>query len=158
MEAIESRLSGHVWPIVAVIATACIAANGGRVGSTQVMNAHFDGKRFPARAVDFLERSDILDPVLAPDYWGGYLIYRLYPKTLVVVDDRHDLYGEEFLKSYVRMVHVEPGWESFLREHDVHYVLMPRESSLANILMLTTHWKTKDSDQATVLFERTESW
>jgi hypothetical protein len=158
MEAIESRLSGHVWPIAAVIAAGCIAANGGRLGTRQLMNAHFDGNRFPVRAVDFIERSDIREPVLAPDYWDGYLIYRLYPKTLVVVDDRHDLYGEEFLKSYVRMVHVEPGWEKFLREHDVHYVLMPRESPLANILMLTTHWKTKDSDPATVLFERTESW
>lgn len=158
MEAIESRLSGHVWPIVAVVATACIAANGGRVGSTQVMSVHFDEHRFPVRAVDFLERSDIREPVLTPDYWGGYLIYRLYPKTLPIVDDRHDLYGEEFLKSYLKMVHVEPGWENFLREHDVHYVLMPRESPLANMLMLTTHWKTRDSNPETVLFERMEGW
>jgi hypothetical protein len=158
MEAIESRLSGHVWSIAALVATACIAANGGRLGSTQVMNAHFDVNRFPLRAVDFIERSDIRDPVLTPDYWGGYLIYRLYPKTLVVLDDRHDLYGEDFLKSYLKMVHVEPGWEGFLREHDVHYVLMPRESPLANILAETAHWKTKDSEHAAVLFERTEGW
>ncbi len=158
MEAIESQLGVHVWPIVVVIATAYIAANGGRAGSKQLMNSHFDGNRFPVRAVDFLERSDIPEPVLAPDYWGGYLIYRLYPKTLVVLDDRHDLYGEDFLKSYLKMVHVEPGWENFLREHDVHYVLTPRESPLANILMLTAHWQAKYADHATVLFKRTESW
>jgi hypothetical protein len=158
MEVVESRLRGHLWPIVAMVATACIAANGGRMGSTQVMNAHFDASRFPARAVDFLERSDIRKPVLTPDYWGGYLIYRLHPKALVVVDDRHDLYGEVFLKSYLKMVHVEPGWDGFLREHDVHYVLMPRESALANMLMLTPQWTTKDADHATVLFERTEDW
>ena len=55
-------------------------------------------------------------PILSPDYWGGYLIYRLYPAVRVVVDDRHDLYGAEFLKSYLRMVHVEQGWEEFLRQ------------------------------------------
>jgi hypothetical protein len=158
METIESGRRVHTLPIIAMIATACIAANGGRAGSTQLMNAHFDSNRFPERAVDFLEHSDIREPVLGPDYWGGYLVYRLYPKTLVVVDDRHDLYGEDFLKSYLRMVHVEPGWDNFLREHDVHYVLMPRESALANMLMLTPQWKTKDADRATVLFERTENW
>lgn len=158
MEAVESKLGGRLWPIAALIATACIAANGGRLGTRRLMNAHFDDNRYPVRAVDFLKRSDVREPVLAPDYWGGYLIYRLYPKILVVVDDRHDLYGEEFLRSYLRMVHVEPGWEGFLREHEVYYVLMPRESPLANILMQATHWKTKDSDQATVLFERTERW
>jgi hypothetical protein len=157
MEAIESTLQGHLWPIVAVVVTAYIAANGGRLGSRQVMNAHFDENRFPVRVVDFIESRDMREPVLAPDSWGGYLIYRLYPKTLVVVDDRHDLYGEEFLKSYLRMVHVEPGWESFLLDHNARYVLMPRESPLANMLMLRAHWKTKDSDSATVLFERTES-
>jgi hypothetical protein len=158
MAAINASLSGHLWPIVAVVVTACIAATGGRVGSTQLMNAHFDVNRFPASAVDFLERSDIREPVLTPDYWGGYLIYRLYPNTLVVVDDRHDLYDEEFLKSYLRMVHAEPGWENVLREHDVHYVLTPKESPLANMLMLTAHWKAKHSDPKTVLFVRIESW
>jgi len=156
METLESGLRGHVWPMIAVIAAGFIAANGGRVGSTQRMDAHFDPRRFPVHAVNFLERNDVREPVLTPDFWGGYLIYRLYPKTLGVIDDRHDLYGEELLKSYLRMVHVEPGWDAFLREHDVRYILLPSGSALANILMLTTHWKTKDSDQATVLFERTE--
>jgi hypothetical protein len=158
MQAIDASVRGHLWPIVAIAATACIAANGGRVGSRHLMGAHFDVNRFPAGAVDFIERNDIREPILTPDYWGGELIYRLYPNTPVVVDDRHDLYGEEFLKSYLKMVHVEPGWENFLRKHDVHYVLTPKESSLANMLTLTAHWRAKYSDQATVLFERTESW
>jgi hypothetical protein len=158
MQSIDASVRGHLWPIVAIAATACIAANGGREGSRQLMNAHFDVNRFPAGAVDFIERNDIREPILTPDYWGGYLIYRLYPNTLVVVDDRHDLYGEEFLKAYLKMVHVEPGWENFLREHDVHYVLTPKESALANMLMLTAQWRAKYSDPATVLFERTESW
>ena len=156
METLESGLRGHVWPMIAVIVTGFIAANGGRVGSRQVMDAHFDPHRFPVHAVDFLERNHVPEPVLTPDYWGGYLIYRLYPKTPVVIDDRHDLYGEELLKSYLRMVHVEPGWDGFFREDDVHYVLVPSGSALANMLMLTPQWRTKDLDSATVLFERTE--
>jgi hypothetical protein len=158
MAAIDARLRGHLWPLAAVAVTACIAVNGGRISSNQLMSAHFGVNRFPAGAVDFIELNGIREPLLAPDYWGGYLIYRLYPNTLVVVDDRHDLYGEEFLKSYLRMVHVEPGWDSFLHDHNVRYVLVPKESPLANMLMLTAHWKAKYPDPATVLFERIKSW
>ena len=50
------------------------------------------------------------EPVFCPDSWGGYLIYRLYPETKVVVDDRHDLYGEQFFKQYLKAVRIEPGW------------------------------------------------
>jgi hypothetical protein len=56
------------------------------------------------------------------------------------------------------MVHVEPGWDGFLKEHDVHYVLVPSGSALANMLAETTQWKTREADRATVLFERTEKW
>ena len=72
-------------------------------------------KRFPVAAVDYLEKHDVQGPLVSPDYWGGYLIYRLYPRVRMVVDDRHDFYGETFLKSYLKMVHVEPGWQDFLR-------------------------------------------
>ena len=47
----------------------------------QVMDAHFDAKRFPADAVDYLESQNAQGPLFGPDYWGGYLIYRLYPRV-----------------------------------------------------------------------------
>ncbi len=44
------------------------------------------------------------------------MIYRLYPQTKVMVDDRHDLYGEQFFKQYLKMVQIEPQWEQVLNE------------------------------------------
>jgi hypothetical protein len=136
-----------------VIALTCwIAAHGGKLGTGQLMDAHFDAKRFPARAVDYLEKNGIAGPTLSPDYWGGYLIYRLYPRARVVVDDRHDFYGGEFLKSYLKMVHVEPGWEDFLRQHPAGCVVVPKESALANILAETADWRRTYADEAAVVF------
>jgi hypothetical protein len=139
--ATEASLRGHLWPAVTVIATVCIAANGGRVGSSVLMDAHFDFKRMPVAAVDYLEKNDVRGQVLAPDYWGGYLIYRMYPKIQVVVDDRHDMYGEEFFKSYLKMVHVEPGWDDFLQKYPASCLLLPKAAPLANILLATGGWK-----------------
>jgi hypothetical protein len=154
MTAMEARSRWPIWSTAAVIATFFIAMNGGRVGSTVLINAHFDTKRMPVAAVDYLANHNLVSPILAPDTWGGYLIYRLYPKVQVVLDDRHDLYGEEFFKSYLKLVHVEPGWEDFLRKYPSRCVLVPRESALADRLSSVEKWKTVYSDDVAIAFVR----
>jgi hypothetical protein len=115
MSAVETTLHGHVWPVLATIVTLVIAANGGRAGSSLLMDAHFDPRRMPVEAVNYLEKNQIPGPVLSPDNWGGYLIYRLYPRIRVVVDDRHDLYGAQFFRSYLKMMQVERGGKNSSR-------------------------------------------
>jgi hypothetical protein len=152
MEAIEVSLRGHLWPIAAIALSCWIAAHGGKFGHSPVMDAHFDTKRFPAAAVNYLETHDVRGPLVSPDYWGGYLIYELYPRVRMVVDDRHDFYGEAFLKSYLKMVHVEPRWQEFIEQHQAHCVLVPKDSALANILAETSGWKAIYADDVAVAF------
>lgn len=152
MEAIELSLRGHLWAVAAIVFTCWVVAHGGNFGAARLMDAHFDSKRDPVSAVDYLERQGVGGPVLSPDYWGGYLIYRLYPKAKVVIDDRHDFYGEEFLKSYLKMMHVEPSWEDFLKEHPAQVLLVPKNSALANILGETAAWQATYSDDVAVAF------
>jgi len=154
MTAVETVLRGHLWPVLAVIVTLAITASGGRVGTATLIDAHFDPQRMPMSAVDFLEKDGVKGPILSVDNWGGYLIYRLYPKTKVVVDDRHDLYGDEFFESYLKMVRVEPGWQDFLRDHSNSYVLLPRESALAGALDEARDWKAIYADNVAVVFVR----
>ena len=148
MSVVDSTLRGHLWPIVATIATFVIAANGGRLASTVLMDAHFDPQRMPVGAVNFVERAGIRG-VFSPDYWGGYLIYRLYPQSKVTIDDRHDFYGEGFLQLYLMTIHVEPGWQNFLKGRSC---LLPRKSALSTILTRTPEWKAVYSDDVAVVF------
>jgi len=157
MARIQSGLRGHLWPVFAIAITLWVAANGGRGGSNQIMDAHFDPKRMPVDAVIYLEKHEVPGPVLSPDYWGGYLIYQLYPKQRVVVDDRHDFYGDEFFKSYLKMVHVELGWQEFLLEHEVSCLLLPRNAPLTNILLETREWKPIYRDDVAIAFVRSSS-
>jgi len=60
--------------------------------------------------------------------------------------------GEQFLKSYLQMMHVEPGWENFLQLYLVRYVLVPKDSALANILAETPHWQPIYSDDVATVF------
>lgn len=152
MGAVEFKLRGHLWPVAAIVVTFMIVASGGRLGSQQLMEAHFDPKRMPIDAVNYLASRRTQGPILGPDFWGGYLIYRLNPETTVVVDDRHDLYGAEFFKSYLTMMHVERGWEEFLRETHPGCVLLPQDSPLGSRFEQTTAWKEIYKDDVAIAF------
>jgi len=154
MEAMEFSLQGHLWPLAAILLSCWIAAHGGRLGATLLMEAEFDAKRFPVAAVNYLDKKHVPEPLVSTDDWGGYLIYRMYPRVRMVVDDRHDFYGEEFLKSYLKMVRVEPGWGQFLQQHQAHCALVPKNSALANILLETPGWRSIYTDDVAVAFVR----
>jgi hypothetical protein len=154
MAGLNGGVTGHVWPAIAMVGLLWVCAHQGRLGSAQWMNARFDDKRFPVGAVDVLAGAHDDGAVFCPDRWGGYLIYRLYPKTLVAVDDRHDLYGAEFLKRYLKIVHGEPGWELVLQDMKADWVLVGADSALASLLMDRAGWKVEYRDGTAVLFRR----
>jgi hypothetical protein len=154
MKEFDLSLRGHLWPVAAILLSGWMVAHGGKLGATRLMNAHFDAKRFPVAAVNYIEQEGLRGPALSPDYWGGYLIYRLYPRAKVVIDDRHDFYGEEFLKSYLTMVHLEPGWQEFLQEHPAQFVVIPKGSALDNLLTEKAGWERVDGDDVAEVFRQ----
>ncbi len=151
---IESDLQWPLWPILAILGGAWICTHSGRIGGKTYMEAHFDAARFPVQAASFIQNNAIHDPIFCPDSWGGYLIYRLYPKNKVFVDDRHDLYGSSFFRKYLQTINVAPGWENLLNDEHVQWVVAPYQSPLANILEITTGWHIRYEDSATVIYER----
>jgi hypothetical protein len=166
MAAFDARMAGTLWPGLAVVVLVWACAHHGWIGSSHVMDARFDDQRFPVKAVDYLAGAHTGgvaaplptraadDAIFCPDRWGGYLIYRLYPGQLVVVDDRHDLYGTEFLKRYLKMVHGEPGWQDALAEMRAGWALVPVQSVLAGLLASDAEWSVAYRDDVTVLFRR----
>ena len=154
MSAVDHDLRGHAWAALAVIAVAWTTLHAGYAGSVKLMAAQFDAKRFPAGAVDLLMRSDVREPIFTPDWWGGYVIYRMYPQARVVVDDRHDLYGAQFFRNYLKIWHDEPGWEQALEEMDPDWVLVPVKAAITPGLIEAQNWKAIYRDGTSVLFER----
>ena len=152
MQDVEASLHGHIWPTAALVFSFWIAIHAGKFENKPLINAHFDPKRFPGSAVNYFANRELQGSVFVPDSWGGYFIYRLYPQITVAVDDRHDFYGEQFLKSYLKTMHVEPGWKDFLDQHPVRYVIIPKDSALANILAETPSWQSIYSDDVAIIF------
>jgi len=154
MEKLEVHFQGHLWMVLAFAFGLWACMHGGRVGSAQLFNAYFDDKRFPVEAAEVIAQRDIRGPIFCPDQWGGYLIYRLYPQTRPLVDDRHDLYGAQFFTDYEKVMFVQPDWNKVLDEKHVNWVLVQKDSSLGTILGQTPGWKLIHGDGTAVLFQR----
>jgi hypothetical protein len=154
MEKLELDFRGHVWLVIVLVLGVWACLHGGRLGSVQLIHAYFDDKRFPAQAAEEIIQRDIREPIFCPDLWGGYLIYKLYPRTTVLVDDRHDLYGDQFFKEYLKVVYVQPDWSNILDERRVNWILVQKDSSLGTMLEQTAGWKLIHADDTAVLFHR----
>ena len=118
------------------------------------MEAEFNPAKFPAGAARYLASTGIRQQVFSPDYWGGFLIYTLYPDFRVYMDDRHDFFGEPFVKDYVKVRDVDPGWQDILARWRVNYVLIKPGSALANTLEEMPEWRAGYHDSVGVVFAR----
>ncbi len=150
----DSSLPGGFWPAVAILLILWTVTHGGDLGRIKVMDAQFDSARFPVSAVDYVQSSGLSQPLFTIDQWGGYLIYRDYPALLV--DDRHDLYGDEFFKQYLKIVKVEPGWQEALDQTKAQLVLVPVRVPLTAALEANSNWKEQYHDAVAALFERVD--
>ncbi|MGA3240631.1 MAG: hypothetical protein ABSG03_30540 [Bryobacteraceae bacterium] len=113
--------------------------------------AEFDPKNYPASAVSMIAR----DPgarVFAPDQWGDYLIYKLYPHTRVFVDGRSDFYGPDFVQKSVDALNVKYGWEQTLDKFGVNTILLPPSMPLAGALKECSRWRLVYDDGVALVF------
>ncbi|MGH9845662.1 MAG: hypothetical protein ACREEM_43695 [Blastocatellia bacterium] len=143
--AINAQLNGvFVLLAVAVFAIAAPARPWGE----KILSPRFDPNRHPVEAADFVLQSSPPGLLFANDQFGGYLIYRLYPKIKVFVDGRSDFYRQgDVLEMVDKLMFVRPQWQKTLADAGVTWMVLPRESPLALIAKMSGEWATIHQDQ-----------
>jgi hypothetical protein len=154
MGGLEKQFRGHALAIVVLAGSVAISLNGGRVMSKQVLSAHFDEKAFPVKATEFIAAKGIHDHLFNSDGWSGYLIYKLYPTTKLYFDDRHDFYGEAFIKEYMKAADATWQWREPLDKYQVKWVLIASDSPLSSVLKERKDWRLEYDDGLAVIFSR----
>jgi hypothetical protein len=113
----------------------------------------FDPTYFPEGAIPAIQAPET-HRVFAPDQWGDYLIYHLYPSKRVFVDGRSDFYGDKFDLSYLDVMDVKYGWEKTLDQYDIDTILLSPGSPLATTLKISRDWRVVHDDGVAVVFRR----
>jgi hypothetical protein len=114
-----------------------------------------EAEQYPQKAVAFLRASDSPQNIFVYYDWGGYAIWKLYPKYRVFVDGRADLYGDDLLRQFKTAVDLRTGWQGVLERWNVEAVLVPTTCALAQALLLDPNWHTGFSDSKAILLLRT---
>jgi hypothetical protein len=115
----------------------------------------FDPEKFPVRMVEALKKAGVAPsgPVLAPDWWGGYLILE-WPEARVFVDGRSDMFGDDFLEGYAAIYRAAPGWPRRLDQAGIDWILLPPDAPLAEELARDPGWERWGADAAAIVFRR----
>ncbi len=151
--AIEASLTGFVWPVVMVTGVAFAYAGGISLDFNGQGN-RFDPQEFPVEAVDWLEAEPVQGNVFNYFPWGGYLLYRNWPQTLVFIDGQTDFYGEQLTRQYEQVLTLGDGWKGVLSDYHIDWVIMPSGSELIRSLSQDLSWETLYQDPTATVIGR----
>jgi hypothetical protein len=110
--------------------------------------------RFPARAASFLDAQKFPAPLFNSYDFGGYLIWRLYPRYRVYIDGRSDLYGYAFFDNFIQVYEVNVDPRVTLNRDRIQTIMVEPRSNLAGFLRTQTEWKRVYEDPVAVIFSR----
>jgi len=143
---------GPRWHVASAAAILALAALLYAPQPPSACRAAYDPKSFPVAAAGRLERAGLFGGVFTEDLWGGYLIYREYPRGRVFIDGRSDFYGAEFAGKYIQAMGAQAGWERYLSRYRVETVLLPPDAPLAGALRQSGAWHLIYDDGVALIF------
>ncbi|HET6979057.1 MAG TPA: hypothetical protein VFI24_22175 [Pyrinomonadaceae bacterium] len=108
----------------------------------------------PLNAVAFIKENRLTGNTFTdPNIWGGYLIWET-PQNPVYIDGRIDMYGDEFVKDYLRIIHGLSPWQDPFDKYAVQLAILSPASVLRLQLEQSPQWQKVYSDEMAVVFQR----
>jgi hypothetical protein len=140
LEAVQRGFRGFtIVPLMAILIFASIRSRAG-----------FGADTFPVAASGIVASLPANARIFAPDFFGGYLIFRFNGERKVFFDGRSDFYGEEFVKRYLCLVQVQPGWRNEFNRWSFTHALLPPDYPLIPALE-ASGWRELYRDGTAVL-------
>ena len=153
LAALQQNLRGVTWSALATVIAAFLLLTGKTLDTYQLGNT-FNPIGFPVEAVNWLEEH----PQSGNNYneftWGGYLLYRLWPETKVFIDGQTDFYGSDLVKEYLTVLNANDGWESILDKYTVEWMLIPKNSAIADQLRTDADWAVLYEDDVAIIMRK----
>ncbi|MCC7129370.1 MAG: hypothetical protein IT297_03130 [Anaerolineae bacterium] len=109
-------------------------------------------KTLPVEAVNFLRSERPAGRLFNSYNWGAYLMWEL-PEYPVFIDGRTDLYDDELVDEWLRVIRAEAGWQEVLQRWEVRLALIEPGAPLARELE-QAGWVELYRDERAVVYGR----
>jgi hypothetical protein len=111
------------------------------------------GMFYPVGAVNFVKKQGLSGKILTNFKWGEYLIWELYPQSLVAFDGRYEtVYPQEVEDKFAAFINALPQWRDFLKDYPPDLILLDRRMEVAGLIRKEPHWRQIYQDASCVLF------
>jgi hypothetical protein len=111
---------------------------------------------FPHAAVQQMEQGAWPGRLYNDYVWGGYLLWKLYPKRKVFIDGRAEVYYASGAFDDEMVLHnAENGWQEVLDRRQIDVILTARNDTLANALNRSPDWQRVFMGPAEAVYLRT---
>ena len=117
-----------------------------------------DAERLPVGATAFLLGSPLEGPLYNAYDYGGYLIWKAWPRFPVFVDGRMDVYRGAPLADYRAISRADPGWEAIAARRGVRCFLVDLEHPIAPTLCFHPDWEPVYYDHNALVYVRKGDW
>lgn len=141
------------------------------ISSYIIINAHnsvglplgFGNKESYKEGIDYFLANDLHGPIFNNFDIGGYLIYRLYPKEKVFVDNRPEAYPVRFFQEEYMLMQQDPNvFDKLSKKYDLRTIIWGRRDitpwsrDFLNALSRNPDWKLNYTDNAALIFQKVE--
>ncbi|ACV68466.1 hypothetical protein [Desulfohalobium retbaense] len=141
----DKTARGFLWPALILGLIILVTAFG-------AINHSFDPESKPVQAVEFIKNEHIPGNMFNDDEFGDYVIYSAYPEYKVFFDGRSDMYGNEHLRNYIKIIRLGKGWENVFEEYNIQWVFFNAESLLSRYLLEKKDWHLIYADEVAHIY------
>lgn len=153
LDRIAPRASGCVLGVILCGVLVVMQVSGTKLDIERQGNI-FSSSVFPVEAVDKIGEVIPRGNMFNEYEWGGYLLWRLYPRKTVFIDALSDFYGEEMVREYLDIINAVQGWEGRLERRKVDWVIIGTRRPLARELARSDEWSTSYQDETSSIWLR----
>jgi len=112
-------------------------------------------RTYPVAACNYIREHQLPQPVFNAYEWGGFLTWYL-PEFPVAIDGRADLYGDDFVIQYSKVMNADLPYTSNSALTRAATILLPRNSMMADVLSAVPAFRVAYSDSVAVVLTKQE--
>jgi hypothetical protein len=152
----EKVVQAATWTILAIFAITLIIDKVSDVHGKPMFDYMASIDVFPSDACDFITSHNIKGPMLNDINYGGYLIYRLWPKHKVFVDTRQEPFiGGAWEEAVSAIYCTHPGaWQHVFDKHKINFAILNPITPLTSVLAEQPNWVLVYRDNRAMVFVR----
>ncbi len=95
----------------------------------------------PVKACDFIERKGLSYRVYNSYEWGGYFIWRFWPRNRAFIDGRCLVYGDDIIRQAFDVEGGQTGWDDILDRWGIEMLLVRHRNNELTYLFVDDRWR-----------------